>query len=113
MTRRRREISDVRFPATAGKRSVSGSPAGAAGMLAILVALALGGCSDVWTKFTSARASSDSEKDAAMNADDDAKCQSEGFQYGTPEYTQCREGVVSKRATARDIPLGPTSAPMR
>jgi hypothetical protein len=66
-------------------------------MLAILVALSLGGCSDVWSKFTSARASSDIEKDAAMNADDDTKCQSAGFQYGTPEYSQCRESIVSKR----------------
>jgi hypothetical protein len=111
MMRRRGNISDVRFPNTAGKRSVPGWPAAA--MMAILVALSLGGCSDMWSKFTAARASSDSENDAAMNADDDAKCQSAGFQYGTPEYTQCRESVVSKRATARDIPLGPTSAPMR
>jgi hypothetical protein len=97
MMRRRAKVPHVPFPATAGKRS--GSPAGAAGMLAILVALA--------------RASSDIEKDAAMNADDDTKCQSAGFQYGTPEYSQCRESIVSKRTTARDIPLGPTSAPMR
>jgi hypothetical protein len=111
MMRRRAKVPHVPFPATAGKRS--GSPAGAAGMLAILVALSLGGCNDVWSKFTSARASSDIEKDAAMNADDDTKCQSAGFQYGTPEYSQCRESIVSKRTTARDIPLGPTSAPMR
>ena len=110
MMRRRAKIPAV--PASAGKESVPGWPAAAA-MMAILVALSLGGCSDMWSKFTSARASSDSESDAAMNADDDAKCQSAGFQYGTPEYTQCRESVVSKRATARDIPLGPTSAPMR
>jgi uncharacterized protein YceK len=111
MKRRRAKISDVPSPAMAGKGS--GAPAGAAGMMAILVALSLGGCSDVWSKFTSARASSDSEKDAAMNADDDTKCQSAGFQYGTPEYSQCRESIASKRTTARDIPLGPTSAPMR
>ncbi len=112
MMRRRASISDVAFPAMAGKRQ--GSRAGAAGMLAILTALSLGGCSsDVWSKFTAARASSDSDKEAALNADDDAKCQSGGFQYGTPEYSQCRESIASKRATVRDIPLGPTSAPMR
>jgi hypothetical protein len=113
MMRRRPRLSDAAFPATAGQGSVPRSPAGAAGILGILVALSLGGCSDVWSKFTTARASSDSEKDSAMNADDDTKCQSAGFQYGTPEYSQCRESMASKRATARDIPLGPTSAPMR
>ena len=63
MMRRRAKLSDAAFPAMAGQGSVRGSPAGAAGMLAILMALSLGGCSsDVWSKFTAARASSDSEK---------------------------------------------------
>jgi hypothetical protein len=92
--------------ATAGRRSA----ALAAGLCAIL--LALGGCSsDVWSKFSFGGGNSDADK-AAANADD-TKCQSAGNQYGTPEYSQCLQNLASKRATTRDIPLGPTSAPTR
>ena len=91
-----------------------GSRGVVAGIFAILLAVLVGGCSDVWSKFTSGRGS-DTAGSAAMDADDDTKCQSAGYQYGTPEYSQCREGLQSKRATIvdRDIPLGPTSAPTR
>jgi hypothetical protein len=81
-------------------------------MFANLLAASLGGCSDVWSKFTSS-SGSDTASGAGTDADDDTKCQSAGYQYGTPEYSQCREGLVSKRAAVRDIPLGPTSAPTR
>jgi hypothetical protein len=93
-------------PASAGRRA-----AALAGLFAIL--LALGGCSsDVWSKFSFGGGNSDADK-AAVNADDDTKCQSAGNQYGTPEYSQCLQNLASKRATARDVPLGPTSMPTR
>jgi hypothetical protein len=107
MMRRHATSSGLLRAATAGRRSATL----AVGLCAIL--LALGGCSsDVWSKFSLSSKSSDAEK-AAVNADDDTKCQSAGNQYGTPEYSQCVESLASKRATARDIPLGPTSAPTR
>jgi hypothetical protein len=87
--------------------------AGLAATVAILLAVTLGGCSDIWTKFTSGFASSDAAGAGTSEADDDNKCQSAGYQYGTPEYSQCRESLQSKRAVVRDIPLGPTSAPTR
>jgi hypothetical protein len=37
---------------------------------------------------------------AASAADDDAKCQSSGFIYGTPEYTQCRQTLEQQRTVA-------------
>jgi uncharacterized protein YceK len=108
MTRRNAANSGLSRPADAapGSRSV------AAGIFAIVLAVSLGGCSDVWSKFTSGP-SSDTAAGAATDADDDTKCQSAGYQYGTPEYSQCREGLASKRTVARDLPLGPTSAPTR
>jgi uncharacterized protein YceK len=108
MTRRNAETSGLSRSADAAP----GSRGVAAGIFAILLAVSLGGCSDVWSKFTSGP-SSDTAAGAATDADDDTKCQSAGYQYGTPEYSQCREGLASKRTVARDLPLGPTSAPTR
>jgi hypothetical protein len=110
MTRRRAAASALSRPVDAAP----GSRGVVAGIFAVLLTVSVGGCSDVWSKFTSGHAS-DTAGSAAMDADDDTKCQSAGYQYGTPEYSQCREGLVSKRATVvnRDIPLGPTSAPAR
>ncbi len=89
-----------------------GSRGVGAAIFAILLAVSVGGCSDVWSKFTSS-SGSDAAAGAGTDADDDTKCQSAGYQYGTPEYSQCRESLAAKRTVARDIPLGPTSAPTR
>ena len=108
MTRRSATTSALARSADAapGSRSI------AAGIVAMLLAVSLGGCSDVWSKFTSGP-SSDTAAGAGTDADDDTKCQSAGYQYGTPEYSQCREGLASRRTVAKDLPLGPTSAPTR
>jgi hypothetical protein len=37
---------------------------------------------------------------ATSAADDDAKCQSSGFIFGTPEYTQCRQTLEQQRSVA-------------
>jgi hypothetical protein len=109
MTRRRATISGSAGPAAAGRKS----PARTA-ILVILLAASLGGCGELWSRFTSDRgAAADTAKDDAAPADDDTKCQSAGYQYGTPEYSQCRESLASKRAVVRDIPLGPVYGPQR
>jgi hypothetical protein len=108
MIRRRAAASALSSSADAAP----GSRGVAAGIFAILLAASVGGCSDVWSKFTSS-SGSDTAAGAGTDADDDTKCQSAGYQYGTPEYSQCREGLAAKRTVARDLPLGPTSAPAR
>jgi hypothetical protein len=35
----------------------------------------------------------------ASAADDDTKCQSAGYTYGTPEYNQCLQNLVQQRAS--------------
>jgi hypothetical protein len=104
MMRRRATITGSAGLAAAGRES----PARTA-ILAILLAASLGGCGELWSRFDRA----DTAKDDAAPADDDTKCQSAGYQYGTPEYSQCRESLVSKRAVVKDIPLGPVYGPQR
>lgn len=62
--------------------------------MAIMLALPFAGCSSGFN-FSSPFGTSAS---ASAGTDDDSKCQSAGFTYGTPEYDQCLKAQVRQRA---------------
>lgn len=57
----------------------------------ILVAFLVAGCASPQTE---------AQAQAAMDAKDDAKCQSAGFQPGTANYDQCRAKLADLRTQA-------------
>jgi hypothetical protein len=75
------------------------------GFLALVLALPLAGCSYLnWNSGPS---------EASTTGGDDARCQADGYRYGTPEYTQCRQYLDYQHMAAEHAEARPYYVPQR
>jgi outer membrane biogenesis lipoprotein LolB len=71
-------------------------------IVACIAALTLAGCAEYEAR-QQERANAQA---AAMNANDDAQCQSYGAAPGSPAYIQCRMNLDNQRAAMRQMIAG-------